>query len=191
MLLSNNEIRKCIDNGEIVLENLDMNNIGPDSVDIRLDKRILVAKKTGKVIDPRNGIDMEFDEYDLSKEPYALKPGDFVLASSYERIGLSNHITAQLEGRSSLGRLGIVIHMTAGLIHAGWGLKKPSALTLEISSVNPNPVLLHYKMKIAQLSFMLLRSPASTGYDECKDSKYVGQSDVTASKMHHDYEIKT
>lgn len=164
-----------------------MGNLGPDSIDIRLGGKLLIAKKVDRIIDPKNGMDMEFDEYDLEKGPYALKAGEFALGTTLERIGLSNKVTAQLEGRSSIGRLGIIIHMTAGLVHAGWGYKKPSTLTLEMSSVNPNPVYLHHRMKIAQLSFMRHGRPPANGYDDNPNSKYSAQLGPLPSKIHKDY----
>lgn len=187
MLLSNADILTHIKQGHITIDPLEHNHIGPDSIDIRLGNKLLIARKIDGVIDPRNGVNMEFDEHDLKEGPYAIKPGDFVLGTTYEKIGLSNSITAQLEGRSSIGRLGIVIHMTAGLIHAGWGSKSPSTLTLEISSVNPNPVYLHYGMRIAQLSFFKLTGPAEKGYDDNSESKYSEQQGPLPSRLHKEF----
>ncbi len=187
MLLSNADIERYIQQGDIKIDPFVPENVGPDSIDIRLSDKLLIAKKVDKVIDPQKGIDMEFDEHSLIDGPYAIRPGDFILGSTYEKIGLSNIITAQLEGRSSIGRLGIVIHMTAGLIHAGWGNKTPSTLTLEISSVNPNPVYLYNGMKIAQLSFFKLMGPAKKGYDDQSKSKYSEQQGPLPSRLHHEF----
>ncbi|MGB9635487.1 MAG: dCTP deaminase [Candidatus Micrarchaeia archaeon] len=188
MIMSNIEIEKAIRNGEIILQGFESENLGPDSIDIRLGNKLLIAKKTGKIVDPRVEIGMEFDEIYLDDGPYAIKPGDFVLGSTYEKIGLSRNITAQLEGRSSIGRLGIVVHMTAGLVHAGWGYKQPSTLTLEISSVNPNPVYLYNKMKIAQISFMRHGTPPEHGYDDNRNNKYSGQKGPLPSMIHKDFQ---
>jgi dCTP deaminase len=187
MIMSNIEIENAIRKGEIILMPFESENLGPDSIDIRLGNKLLIAKKTGKIIDPKNNINMEFDEVYLDEKPYAIKPGDFVLGSTYEKIGLSRNITAQLEGRSSIGRLGIVVHMTAGLVHAGWGYKQPSTLTLEISSVNPNPVYLYDKMKVAQISFLRHGTPPNIGYDDNSNNKYSKQEGPLPSRIHKDF----
>ncbi|MCX8205690.1 MAG: dCTP deaminase [Candidatus Micrarchaeota archaeon] len=186
-MLSHSDILRHINTGDIIIDPLEPQNIGPDSIDIRLGSKLLVARKTGKIIDPRKDIEMEFDQHDISSGPYAIKPGDFVLATTIERIGLSNNITGQLEGRSSVGRLGIVVHMTAGLIHAGWGYRQPATLTLELSSVNPNPVYLYEGMKIAQMSFVKLTNPAEIGYDDNVHSKYSNQQGPLPSRINRDH----
>ncbi len=183
MLLSNRDIKGYISSGDIIIDPFEDKNLGPDSYDIHLGKKILVSKDVNGVIDPQKGINMEFEEINLEKTPYILKRGEFILADTLEKIGLSNKVTAQLEGRSSIGRLGIVIHMTAGLIHAGWGFSNPSTITLEISSVNPNPVKLYYGMGIAQLSFIKLSSPAEGTYI----SKYEGQKEPLPSRLNMDF----
>ncbi|MEM0437870.1 MAG: dCTP deaminase [Candidatus Micrarchaeia archaeon] len=186
-MLSHSDILRHINTGDILIDPLELQNIGPDSIDIRLGGKLLVARKTGRIIDPRKSIEMEFDQYDIEKEPYAIKPGDFVLATTLERIGLSNSITGQLEGRSSIGRLGIIVHMTAGLIHAGWGYRQPATLTLELSSVNPNPVYIYEGMKIAQMSFIKLTNPAEIGYDDNAHSKYSNQQGPVPSRLHREH----
>ncbi len=183
MLLSNRDIRNFIDRGDIIIEPFDPKHLGPDSYDIHLGSKVLISKIVNGVIDPMEGINMEFEEVDLREGPYLLKRGEFILADTLEKVGLANTVTGQLEGRSSLGRLGIVIHMTAGLIHAGWAHKEPSTITLEISSVNPNPVKLYYGMGIAQLSFHKLSSPAEGEYK----SRYDGQKEPLPSKLDKDF----
>ncbi len=187
MLLSNAEILRYIAQSDIKIEPFIAENVGPDSIDIRLGKKMLVAKRTGNIVDPHKEINMEFDEYNLENEPFAIKPGDFALGTTLEKIGLSNKITGQLEGRSSIGRLGIIIHMTAGLVHAGWAHREPSTLTLELSSVNPNPVYLYKGMKIAQISFMRLGEPTEMGYDDFSGSKYSRQEGPLPSRLHYEH----
>ncbi len=175
MILSDSEILEELRRGKIKIVPFDSDSLGPDSVDIRLGNIILVAKKTGRIVDPleKNAANF-FEEKDISKG-YILKPHSFILGHTMERISLSEDIAAQIEGRSSIGRFGIVVHMTAGIIHAGFGSKAPSSLTLEISSVNPNDVLLRPGMKIAQLTFFRLGKKATSGYDSLPGSKYITQ----------------
>jgi len=186
-LLCKNEIVKALNDKEVILQPLDLNNVGIDSVDICLGPKLLIAKKTGKVVDIKNGAEMEFDEHDLSKGPYDIHPGDFILASTLEKIGLANCMVGTLEGRSSMARIGIVIHQTAGLLHAGWGYQSPCRLTLEISSVNPNPVRIYDSMKIGQISFMRLNQNVDEGYDQKCDSKYKNMEEPLPSKINEDY----
>ena len=186
-LLCKNEIVKALNDKEVILQPLDLNNVGIDSVDICLGPKLLIAKKTGKVVDIKNGAEMEFDEHDLSIGPYDIKPGDFILASTLEKIGLANCMVGTLEGRSSMARIGIVIHQTAGLLHAGWGYQNPCRLTLEISSVNPNPVRIYNGMKIGQISFMRLNQNVDEGYDQKCDSKYKNMEEPLPSKINEDY----
>lgn len=186
-LLSKNEIFKAIEDKEILLTPLDTKNIGIDSVDIKLGNKILIAKKTGRVVDIMNGAEMEFEEHDLSQKPFDIRQGDFILGSTFERIGLANCIVGTLEGRSSIARIGLVIHQTAGLLHAGWGYKNPCRLTLELSSVNPNPVRIYENMKIGQISFMRLKQNVDEGYDEIYDSKYKNMDEPLPSKIKEDY----
>lgn len=186
-LLSKNEIVQALNDKEILFDPLDLELVGTDSIDIRLGPKLLIAKKTGKVVDIKNGAEMEFDEHDLSKAPYDMVPGEFILASTKEKFGVSNCIVGTLEGRSSMARIGIVIHQTAGLIHAGWGFKNPSKLTLEISSVNPNPVRIYDGMKIGQVSFMRLKENVDEGYDQMCNTKYKNLEGPLPTKINEEY----
>lgn len=172
-LMSDVDVLDAMEKGEIGIEPFDRKLLGPDSLDIRLGNDILVSKTVGKTIDPNRP--ENFFEGRKIDGSFTLEPGQFVLGTTVERISLSDTVAAQIEGRSSLGRLGIMVHMTAGIIHAGFGSKEPSTLTLEIYSVNPNSVYLHAGMKIAQLSFFRLNRKASRGYDFMPTSKYVQQ----------------
>ncbi len=174
MLLSRDDILKEMERGNIAIEPFDPSLLGPESLDIRLGNEMLVARKMNGVINAQKPEDF-FESVKISDEGFILKPGVFVLGATLERIKLSGAIAAQIEGRSSLGRLGVMVHVTAGIVHAGFGSSKPARLTLEIYSVNPNPVRLFPGMKIAQLSFFRLSSPVSQGYDDLPMSKYAGQ----------------
>ncbi len=179
-LMSDVEVLEAMDAGSIKIEPFDRGLLGPDSLDIRLGNEVLVSRTVGKTIDPNKPDD--FFESRKIDGPFTLEPGQFVLGTTLERISLSESIAAQIEGRSSLGRLGIMVHMTAGIIHAGFGAKEPSTLTLEIYSVNPNSVYLHARMKIAQLSFFKLNKKVSKGYDFISTSKYISQNRPLAPK---------
>ena len=118
-------------------------------------------------------------------EPFILHPGEFVLGATYERVGLPNDLVARLEGRSSLGRLGLMIHSTAGYVDPGW----EGTLTLELSNVANLPIKLYDGMKIGQISFQRMSSPAEVAYgDERIGSRYRGQTDPTASRYHADFD---
>ncbi len=186
-LLSYQEIIDSVKSGAICIEPFSEELVGPDSVDIRLADTLLVAEKTNTTIDPRNPQSF-FKEVKIPKDGFVLKPQAFVLGATLEKIGLGQNIAAQIEGRSSLGRLGIMVHVTAGIVHAGYGMCKPSRLTLEIYSVNPNPVLLVPGMKIAQLSFFTLKNETTKPYDKKRGSKYIGQEKPMPARAEHENE---
>lgn len=182
-ILSDVEILEELKKGNLKIEPFEKEMLGPDSIDIRLGNTILEAKKTNKIIDPLDPKSINFfEEKDISNG-YILKPNSFILGTTYEKISLPEDIAAQIEGRSSIGRFGIVVHMTAGIIHAGFGLKKASALTLEISSVNPNDIIIRPMMKIAQLTFFRLGKKSSKGYDMLPLSKYISQEKPEKPKI--------
>ena len=179
MLLSDSEIIEEVGKGNIKIEPFDKSLVGPDNLDVRLGATILIAKKKG-IVDVKN-ISNFFEEKNI-EDGYVIEPGTFLLGSTMERFSLPNNIAAQIEGRSSLGRIGLMVHVTAGIIHAGFGLKEPSSLTLEIYSVNPNPIKIYPGMKIAQLSFFRLGKEASLGYDQNPKSKYLSQKSPVMPK---------
>ena len=170
MFLSKEEIIERIKNGDLTIEPFDERMVGPDSIDLTLDRVFLIARQRG-MVDARQPLEF-FDH--VEDDEIILRPGDFVLGSTAERIGLSNDLIGFLHGRSSLGRLGIMVHVTAGIVHAGFGHREPSKLTLEIYSVNPNPVMLHSGMRVAQLAFAKL-GKETLGYDYLPGSRYIGQ----------------
>jgi len=170
MILPDHEIIEAIKKGEIKIVPFNPKNVGPCSVDLTLADEFVVFKK-GAVIDP---LDVESIKKGaiLAKThngPFLLKPGQFVLARTAEKIALSKRYAATLEGRSSIARLGIVVH-AAGLVNPGTGLNEPKPLVLEIFCQNSSPVKLYPGMKIVQIIFHRLSSEASVGYDERKNS---------------------
>lgn len=181
MLLSDRDIRAEIAAGRVGCEPFTESMIQPSSVDVRLDKFFRVFENHRySVIDPSieqpeltRGVITEGDE------PFILHPGEFVLASTYEVITLPDDIAGRLEGKSSLGRLGLLTHSTAGFIDPGFS----GHITLELSNVANLPVKLFPGMKIGQLCLIKLSSPAEHPYGSEKyGSRYQGQRGPTASR---------
>ena len=181
MLLSDRDIRAEINNQRIVLDPWDESMVQPSSVDVRLDRLFrLFDNHKYPHIDPAQ------DQPDLTRlveveadEPFVLHPGEFVLGATYEVVTLPNDIAARLEGKSSLGRLGLLTHSTAGFIDPGFS----GHVTLELSNVATLPITLWPGMKIGQLCFFRLSSPAEHPYgSERYGSRYQGQRGPTASR---------
>ena len=183
MILSDRSIRKALDDGRIEVDPLASDAIQPSSVDVRLDSAFRVfANHRYPHIDVRE------DQPDLTElvevagdEPFILHPGEFVLGATFERIKLPNDIVARLEGKSSLGRLGLLIHSTAGFIDAGFD----GYVTLELSNVATLPIAIYPGMKVGQFAFFQLDQPAEFPYGSKETgSKYQGQRGPTASRYH-------
>ncbi len=191
MVLSDRTIRDEIDNGRIVIEPLDLSCIQPASVDIHLDRKLLVFRtwRSPFYVDVKQSQDDLTELVEIEGEkPFLLPPGEFVLGSTVENIALPDDIVGRLEGKSSLGRIGLLIHSTAGYVDPGW----QGHLTLELSNVAKLPVTLYYGMKIGQISFIRLTSAAQRLYgDESLGSKYQGQTEATASRYYKDFEKKS
>ena len=187
MVLSDRTIREEIDRGRIIIEPLSSDCIQPASVDLHLDKKLLAFKpqRYPAYIDVKRSLDhlnevVELDE----EEAFFLNPGEFVLISTLESIALPDDIVGRLEGKSSLGRIGLLVHSTAGYVDPGW----QGHLTLELSNIARLPITLYYKMKIAQISFLRLTSPVDRLYGTADlGSKYQGQTDPTASRYHENF----
>ena len=181
MLLSDRDIRSEIQSGRVAVEPFDEAMIQPSSVDVRLDKFFRVFENHKySVIDP------SIEQAELTREvvadgdePFILHPGEFVLASTYEIITLPDDIAGRLEGKSSLGRLGLLTHSTAGFIDPGFS----GHITLELSNVANLPVKLYPGMKIGQLCLIKLSSPAEHPYGSAiYASRYQGQRGPTPSR---------
>ena len=187
MVLSDHTIKAELAEGRIVIEPLDESCIQPASVDVHLDRKLLVFRNSRRAyIDVRQEMDDLTDMVEVEdKHPFILHPGEFVLASTLEYIALPEDIVARLEGKSSLGRIGLLIHSTAGYVDPGW----KGHLTLELSNVAKLPVTLYYEMKIGQISFLRLTTPADNLYgSQALGSKYQGQVEPTASRSHRDFD---
>jgi dCTP deaminase len=187
VVLSDRDIRAEITAGRIVIDPYVPEAVQPSSIDLHLDRRFRVFKNSRYPY-----IDVREEQAELTElveiagdEPFILHPGEFVLGSTLERVALPNDVVARLDGKSSLGRLGLLIHSTAGFVDPGWD----GNLTLELSNVANLPITLYDGMKIGQISFQRLSSPAEVAYGEASiGSKYRGQRDPTASLYHRDFE---
>jgi dCTP deaminase len=187
VILSDRDIRAAIEAGRIVIDPFSPEAIQPSSVDLHVDRRFRVFRNNRYPF-----IDVRTDQPDLTElveidaeQPFILHPGEFVLGSTLERVALPDDLVARLEGKSSLGRLGLLIHSTAGYVDPGWD----GNLTLELSNVANLPITLYYGMKIGQISFQRMSSPVEVAYgDDRIGSKYRGQTDPTASRYHVDFD---
>ena len=188
MLLSDKDIRNQIEAGHIGLDPLNMELLQPSSIDVRLDRFFrLFDNHRYAFIDPATQQDdlTRFVEVS-SDEPFILHPGEFVLGSTYEKVSLPADIAARLEGKSSLGRLGLLTHSTAGFVDPGFS----GHVTLELSNVATLPIKLWPGMKIGQLCFFQLSSESENPYGSAKyGSRYQGQRGPTASRSYKNFHI--
>jgi dCTP deaminase len=185
VILSDGSIREAIEAGRIVIEPLGENAIQPSSVDVRVGRTFRVfANHRHPFIDVR--ADQELTEVVevTDDEPFILHPGEFVLGTTHEKVTIPDDLVARLEGKSSLARLGLLIHSTAGFVDAGWS----GELTLELSNVANLPITLYPGMKIGQLAFFQLDRPAEHPYGSRElGSKYQGQEGPTASRYFENF----
>jgi dCTP deaminase len=181
MVLSDRTITRLLHEGRIEIDPYDESLLQPASVDVRADRYFRVFHNARYPF-----IDVKEPQEDLTEavevdgdQPFILHPGEFVLGSTLERIRLPDDLVARLEGKSSLGRLGLLIHSTAGFIDPGWD----GHVTLELSNVANLPITIYYGMKIGQLSFVQLTEPAENPYGaNGLGSKYQGQHGPTPSR---------
>ena len=187
MILSDTSIKKAIKDKRIVINPYSEKDVQPASVDVHLSDTILIFKNSvAPYIDLKDEIPDLTQEVKIKKDiPFILHPGEFALGSTLEKLTLSNDIVSRIEGKSSLGRLGLLIHSTAGFIDPGWD----GNLTLELANVSRLPITLYYGMRIGQISFLDLSTSAENPYGSSKlSSRYQGQKDATASKIHLDFD---
>jgi dCTP deaminase len=189
VILSDRTIREQLAAGRIVIEPLDETLIQPSSIDVRISNLFRVFRNH-----TRGVIDVKHDMVDLtelveltegSDEPFMLHPGEFVLGSTLERIAVPDDLVGRVEGKSSLGRLGLLIHSTAGFIDAGFD----GHITLELANVASLPITLYPGMKIGQVSFMQMTTPAEHPYGSgAEGSKYQGQRGPTPSRYFENFQ---
>jgi len=180
MLLPDHEIRSVIAAGVVRVHPFDPALIQPASLDIRLARDFLVPALTGGgPVDPQEDQGDAYQHVEKCGQPFLLLPGHFVLGSTVEWVALPGNIAARVEGKSSLGRLGLMLHSTAGWIDPGFA----GQITLELSNVAMRPILLWPGQPIGQLAFLRCSSPAQRPYgSEGLGSRYQFQSGPTAPK---------
>lgn len=184
--MSDRDIRASIESGQIGLEPLELGLLQPSSIDVRLDRFFrLFDNHKYAFIDPATQQDELTRLVEVkSDEPFILHPGEFVLGSTFEFVTLPDDIAARLEGKSSLGRLGLLTHSTAGFVDPGF----KGHVTLELSNTATLPIKLWPGMKIGQLCFFKLTSPSEFPYGSDKySSRYQGQRGPTASRSHQNF----
>ena len=186
MILSDRTIREELSSGRITIEPLGEGALQPSSVDLHVDRYFRVFRNhTTRVIDVKE------DQSDLTElvevsegDAFILHPGEFALGSTSERVAVPDDLVARLEGKSSLGRLGLLIHSTAGFVDAGWD----GHLTLELSNVANLPITIYPGMKIGQISFLRMTTPAEHPYGtSALGSKYRGQRGPTPSRYFENF----
>ncbi len=185
-MLSDRSLRQALAEGRIEVEPIGGNAVQPSSIDLRLASQFRVFRNHKRAI-----IDVKQDLSDLTElveiEPdaaFVLHPGEFVLGSTLERVKVPDDLVARIEGKSSLGRLGLLIHSTAGFVDAGWN----GQLTLELSNVASLPITLYPDMKIGQISFMQMTTPADQPYgSKAVGSKYQDQTGPVASRYFENF----
>jgi dCTP deaminase len=187
MILSDHTIREYLETGRIVIDPFDPAKVQPSSVDLTLDRRFLVFRNhTRALIDVKERLDDLTEAVEIATDGvFLLHPGEFVLGSTAERIGIPDDLVGRLEGKSSLARLGLLIHSTAGFVDAGF----EGYLTLELSNVATLPITLYPGMKIGQISFLQMTTAADHPYGAGRlGSKYQGQEGPTASQYWKNFE---
>lgn len=186
MVLSDRSIKKALEEGRLVIEPLGEDCVQPSSVDVHVDRYFRVFRNhTERVIDVRESQEDLTELIDVGEErPMILHPGEFMLGSTMERVALADDVVGRLDGKSSLGRLGLVIHSTAGFIDAGFD----GHITLELSNVANLPITLYPGMKIGQISFFEMTTPADRPYGSSGlGSKYSGQRGPTPSRYSENF----
>jgi dCTP deaminase len=187
VVLSDRTIRSEVEQGRIVIDPFDAGMVQPSSVDVRVDRRFRVFNNARyPFIDVRQPMEGLTELVEVAgDEPFILHPGEFVLGQTLERVTLPDDLVARLEGKSSLGRLGLLIHSTAGFVDSGFS----GNLTLELSNVANLPITIYHGMPIGQLSFMRMDGPVERPYGTGDTgSKYQGQTEPTASRYHLNFD---
>lgn len=188
MILSDKDIRKAIEEGEIKIDPFEDKYLQPASVDLHLDKHFLVYDTNQNyVIDPKLPMEQMMDEVTIEEDkPFVLQPGEFALGMIFETTGVSSTMVGRLEGKSSVGRMGLLIHVTAGFLDPGNCLK----MTLELHNTANLPILLYYRMPIAQMAFERLSCPCERPYSKEMGSKYIGDTKPRPSQMWRNFQDK-
>jgi dCTP deaminase len=187
LILSDRDILAAIADGRVGIEPFDPADVQPSSVDLHVDRFFRTFHNARHpYIDVKRPMEDLTELVEVSaEEAFILHPGEFVLGSTKEYVRLPDDLVARLEGKSSLGRLGLLIHSTAGYVDPGF----EGHLTLELSNVANLPITIYPGMRIGQISFFVLSSPAQSPYGSQRiGSKYQGQRGPTASRYHENFE---
>jgi dCTP deaminase len=186
VVLSDRTIARLLEEGRIEIEPYDPSLLQPSSVDVRVDRYFRVFRNNlYPFIDVKQAQEDLTELVEVDGEPFILHPGEFVLGSTLERVRLPEDVVGRLDGKSSLGRLGLLIHSTAGFIDPGWD----GHVTLELSNVANLPITIYPEMKIGQLSFVQMTEPAESPYGSgAIGSKYQGQKGPTPSRYYRNFE---
>jgi dCTP deaminase len=185
-VLSDHTIREEIAKGRIVIDPFDEGALQPASVDLRLNSSFRVFRVTSRpFVDVREPVDDLTELVEIAQdEPFVIQPGTFFLGSTIETIGVPDDLVGRVDGKSSLGRLGLLVHATAGYVDPGWR----GCLTLELSNQSQMPIALYYGMRVAQISFLRLSSPVDRPYGSPElGSKYQGQTGPTPSRISREF----
>jgi dCTP deaminase len=192
-ILSDKSIKEYLKAGKIVIDHLKdyEKQIQPSSVDLRIGNEFKSFKIIRKpFIDPKDKIDLDtyMESVRIEEEgSFIIHPNEFALATTYETVKIPNDLVARVEGRSSMGRLGITMHVTAGYIDPGFEGK----ITLEISNIGKMPVALYPGQRVCQIVFETMTSPSDRPYGHPeRDSKYMGQKRPESSRIKLDYELR-
>jgi dCTP deaminase len=188
MVLSDRTIRELIEDGSIGVEPYEPTNVQPSSIDVCVGSRFRVFRNNRfPFIDVRTQMDGLTELVEATPdEPFMLHPGEFVLGATLEHIRVPDDLVARLEGKSSLGRLGLLIHSTAGFVDPGFA----GTITLELSNVATLPITIYPGMKIGQVSFLRMTTPADRPYgSDALASKYQQQSEPTESRYWQNFAV--
>jgi dCTP deaminase len=186
VILSDRSLRDAIDCGRIVIDPFDPSTIQPSSIDVRVDRLFRVFRNyTRGVLDVKEDLSELTELVEVPPEGvFMLHPGEFVLGSTLERVEVPDDLVARIDGKSSLGRLGLLIHSTAGFVDPGF----MGHITLELSNVANLPITIYPGMKIGQISFMQMTTAADAPYGRgAKGSKYQGQRGPTPSRYFENF----
>ncbi len=185
MILSDKGIKEALKSGAITLDPYNEEDLQPASYDLHLDKNVLVFDRNNiGMIDPKNKVENMMKSIEIPETGFIIHPGEFILSNLVEITGVNEEYVGRLEGKSSLARLGLLIHTTAGFLDPGNSLR----MTLEIVNLSPLPIKLYAGMKIAQMAFEKLDQPCEKPYgSEGLNSKYKGDMKVQGSLMHKNY----
>ena len=188
MVLSDRGIKEALKKGYIKIDPFDEKNLQPASYDLHLDKQVLLFDRNNmSLLDPKEDSNRLMKKIDIPEDGLIIHPGEFMLSNLVEVTGVDSSHIGRLEGKSSLARIGLLIHTTAGFLDPGNSLR----LTLEMVNLSPLPIKLYPNMKIAQIAFERMETPCERPYGSKElNSKYFGDMTVQGSKMHENFKKK-